>query len=105
MYFLSSLGYATSGSGTTEFGSGLASIRSRIYWSKIMKGLVSPPSPLTNDERLRLAQQAYGEYRTRCFWFMPKDLVVTQENFPLIIEGLKLDGGHKGWKLAHSLCR
>jgi hypothetical protein len=36
---------------------------------------------------------------------MPKDLVVTEENFPLILEGLKLDGGHKGWKLAHALCR
>ena len=70
-----------------------------------MKVSVPPPSLLTNDERLHLAQQAYGEYRTRCFWFMPKDLVVTEENFPLIIEGLKLDGGHKGWKLAHSLCR
>jgi len=62
-------------------------------------------SALTTEERLRRAQEAYREYRTRCFWFMDKNLIVTEENFPLIIEGLKLDGGHKGWKLAHTLCR
>jgi len=36
---------------------------------------------------------------------MPKDFIVTEENLPSIIEGLKSDGGHKGWKLAHELCR
>ena len=64
--------------------------------AKAMKSIELPTTPLTDEERLRFAQEAYGEYRTRCFWFMPKDLVVTEENFPLIIEGLKLDGGHKG---------
>jgi len=60
---------------------------------------------MTMEERLRRAQRAYREYRLQCFWFMPKDLIVIEENLPLIIEGLKLDGGHKGWKLAHELCR
>jgi hypothetical protein len=55
-------------------------------------------------ERLRRAQEAYREYRLQCFWFMPKDLVVTEENLPAIVEELKLNGGHKGWKLAHELC-
>jgi len=70
-----------------------------------MKAIALPTAPLTDDERLRLAQEAYREYRVQCFWFMKDDLIVTKNNFPLIIEGLKLHGGHKGWKLAHALCR
>ena len=64
-----------------------------------------PTTPLTNEERLRLAQEAYREYHCRCFWFMDEDLIITEDNFPYIMEGLKLHGGHKGWKLAHALCR
>ena len=60
---------------------------------------------MTMEERLRLAQAAYREYRIQCFWFMSDDLIVTEANLPSIIEGLKLHGGHKGWKLAHALCR
>jgi hypothetical protein len=62
-------------------------------------------APLSQEEKLSRAQEAYREYYSQCFWFMPKDLVVTERNFPLIIEGLKLDGGHRGWRLAHTLCR
>ncbi len=60
---------------------------------------------MTMEERLSRAQAAYWEYRTQCFWFMREDLIVTEQNFPLVIEGLKLHGGHKGWNLAHGLCR
>jgi hypothetical protein len=60
---------------------------------------------LSEEERLRVAQEAYGRFGTRCFWFMKRDLKITQDDLPLIIEGLKLHGGHEGWKLAHALCR
>ena len=60
---------------------------------------------LTNEERLRRAQEAYKDFYLQCFWSMPEDLVITDETLPLVIDGLKLDGGHKGWRLAHSLCR
>ena len=59
---------------------------------------------MTQEERLLKAQEAYHSYRTQCFWFMRKDFVVTSENISLVIEGLKLHGGHRGWKLAHALC-
>jgi hypothetical protein len=36
---------------------------------------------------------------------MKKDFIVTAETLPEVIEGLKLHGGHRGWKLAHELCR
>ena len=48
------------------------------------------------EERLSRAQAAYREYRIRCFWFMDQDLVLTEENLPSVIEGLKLHGGHRG---------
>jgi len=35
---------------------------------------------------------------------MPKDLSITEENLPSIVEELKLNGGHRGWKLAYELC-
>jgi hypothetical protein len=58
----------------------------------------------TSEERLRLAQEAFHFYRTRCFWFMRRDFIVTEETIALVIEGLKLSGGHRGWKLAQVLC-
>jgi len=70
-----------------------------------MNSTTAPSPAQTLEERLRRAQEAYREYRIQCFWFMPKDFIVTEENLPSIIEGLKSDGGHKGWKLAHELCR
>jgi len=70
-----------------------------------MKTIELPATPLTDEERLRYAQEAYEEYHCQCFWSMREDLIVTEENLPLIIEGLKLHGGHQGWKLAHALCR
>ena len=67
--------------------------------------LISQKSTMPMAERLRRAQEAYREYRLQCFWFMDKNLIVTEDNFPLVIDGLKLDGGQKGWKLASELCR
>jgi hypothetical protein len=66
----------------------------------------SPPkAPPLDPERLRAAQEAYRLFRTRCFWSMREDWEVTEESLPLVIEGLKLHGGHEGWKLAQALCR
>lgn len=63
------------------------------------------PNTPTKDQRLELAQNAFRDYSTQCFWFMDEKMIVTEETLPQIIEGLKLHGGHKGWKLAHELCR
>ena len=71
----------------------------------VMNATDLPSRPLTREERLQLAQQAYREYRTRCFWFMKEDLNLTEDHLPAIIEGLKLHGGHEGWQLAQVLCR
>jgi hypothetical protein len=62
-------------------------------------------STLPAQERLSRAQKAFDDYYCQCFWHMKRDLVITEENFPTIIEELKLNGGRKGWLLAHELCR
>ncbi|MDQ3413726.1 MAG: hypothetical protein M3480_01915 [Verrucomicrobiota bacterium] len=56
-------------------------------------------------EQLALAQEAFLQFRTRCFWFLRPDLRVTIADFPLIIRGLRLNGGRAGFALADRLCR
>ncbi len=58
---------------------------------------------LTLDERLELANRLYREYRTRCFWHSPPDLIITEELIPLVIKGLRKDGGRSGFILAGKL--
>jgi len=75
------------------------------YYQADMRTIELPTAPLSDAERLRIAQEAYRQYSTQCFWFMDEDMIVTEENLPLVIEGLKLHGGHQGWKIGQALCR
>jgi hypothetical protein len=59
--------------------------------------------PLTLRERLELANQLYREYHTRCFWHCPRDLVITEELIPMVVKGLRLHGGRKGFILSAKL--
>jgi hypothetical protein len=61
--------------------------------------------PLSKEEKLRRAQEAYRKYHSQCFWFAPEDMEVSAEMLPFVIKELRLHGGHRGWKLAHELCR
>jgi hypothetical protein len=70
-----------------------------------MSKSATPPISLTMEEKLRRAQEAYRELYLQCFWSAPEDLVITEETLQVVIDGLKLDGGHKGWRLAHTPCR
>ncbi len=60
-------------------------------------------SPLTREERLELANQLYREYYVRCFWHCPRDLVITEDLLPLVVNGLRKHGGHRGFILAEQL--
>lgn len=57
----------------------------------------------TLSERLTLANRLYREYRTRCFWHCRPDLEITEDLLPFVIKGLRLHGGHRGFKLAAAL--
>jgi hypothetical protein len=62
-----------------------------------------PTAALTLEERLELANRLYREYRSRCFWFCRPDLVITEELIPLVVKGLRKNGGRTGWILAAKL--
>jgi hypothetical protein len=59
--------------------------------------------PLTLEERLELANRLYREYYTRCFWHSPRDLVITEELIPLVVKGLRHNGGRRGFILSARL--
>ena len=63
----------------------------------------STPAPLPLAERLELANRLYGEYHTSCFWHCPRDLIITEELLPLVVDGLRKHGGRRGFILAAKL--
>lgn len=54
---------------------------------------------------LELARKAFKEFSVQCFWSWREDAEITEHTIPLIIRGLRLHGGHKGYKIAAQLCR
>jgi hypothetical protein len=63
------------------------------------------PQQLDRESRLALAQRAYREFRTQCFWSYRPDLVITEDYIPFVVRGLRKYGGHKGYKIAAKLCQ
>jgi len=65
---------------------------------------------LSSDEardmvRVREARRAFREFHTQCFWYLRPDLVVTLNDVPEIVRGLRQHGGRKGFRIAARLCR
>jgi hypothetical protein len=54
-------------------------------------------------DRLELARNLFREYHARCFWNSPRDLDITEEDVPFVVKGLRLYGGHTGFKLSGKL--
>jgi len=63
------------------------------------------PGESLSPEQLTLSREAFRQFRTQCFWFLRPDLEVTPAHLPLIIRGLRLNGGHAGVAMAARLCR
>jgi hypothetical protein len=57
------------------------------------------------ERRLALARQAFRDFYARCFWSCRRDLVITEEQLPMVIEGLREYGGHRGYRIVAELCR
>ena len=64
--------------------------------------LLDPP---LEPDVLALAREALAIYRTRCFWSLAPDFVVTVETLPIIIAGLQRHGDRRAFQLAAQLCR
>ena len=67
------------------------------------------PSPtssnLTDEARLRTAMWAFRRFHGQCFWYLRADLEITLADLPMIVDGLRKNGGHSGFLLAAKLCR
>ncbi len=57
-------------------------------------------APLTMPAKLALAQQAFEQFHSRCFWFMREDLRVGEEHLEGIIRGLRAHGNREAFLLA-----
>lgn len=54
---------------------------------------------------VRAARRAYREFYAQCFWYLRADLEITLADVPVIAEGLRKNGGRRGFLLAAELCR
>ena len=70
-----------------------------------MNGPSNAEALLTMPEKLALAQQAFREFHSRCFWFMREDLKIEAKDFPAVIRGLRAHGNRKAFFIAAKLCR
>lgn len=68
---------------------------------RFVHGVTQPDHSPTRMER---AQSLFEQYHAQCFWHMRPDLVVTETDFPAIIQGLRTHGGRDGFLAAEELC-
>jgi len=61
------------------------------------------PARRTERERLELANRLYCQYRAQCFWHSPRDLVITEELIPFVVQGLRKYGGRRGFIASEQL--
>lgn len=59
--------------------------------------------PKTHYEQLELARHLFQEFRAQCFWHCSPNLEITEEHIPLVVKGLRSNGGHRGFLLAAKL--
>lgn len=59
---------------------------------------------LTMKDKLHIAQDAFQKFHTICFWFMREDLIITEEDLPAIIKGLRENGTREAYQIVDRLC-
>lgn len=55
------------------------------------------------ERRVALARQAFREFSAQCFWSWNENAEITEETIPLIAQGLRHYGGHRGYRIAAKL--
>ena len=60
-------------------------------------------APDAQVRRVELARRAFKEFYAQCFWSYRRDWLVEEEDIPWLIEELRLNGGHKGYRMATAL--
>jgi hypothetical protein len=59
--------------------------------------------PPDRDQRIVLANRLYRDFHTQCFWHCPRDLRISAELIPHVVQGLRRSGGRAGFLLAAQL--
>jgi len=62
-----------------------------------------PDATAQSVQRVQRAQQLFREFYAICFWHWNTNLLVTKDNLPSIIHGLKVHGGKRGLQAAQAL--
>ena len=57
------------------------------------------------NPQIQEAQEAFNSFYAQCFWYMRKDMQITENDLPEIIRGLRHYGGRQGFLLADKLCQ
>jgi len=81
------------------------------YFSALgRKGGAKSRRVLSSDEarqmvRIREARRIFKRFYAQCFWYMRPDLNITRETIPVLVRGLRQNGGRQGFLLAAKLCQ
>ena len=62
-------------------------------------------TPETRQRRLELARRAFKDFYAQCFWSSDPEHQVVESDLPWIIRNLRLNGGHRGYRIVAELCR
>ncbi|MGL4551310.1 MAG: hypothetical protein ACRC33_08985 [Gemmataceae bacterium] len=57
------------------------------------------------EDPVELANRLYREYHSRCFWHQRDDVPITRETIPLVLKGLRTNGGRRAFLEAARLER
>jgi hypothetical protein len=63
----------------------------------------TPSGPQAQCERLKLARELFQQFHAQCFWHSPRDLDITEDLIPFVVNGLRANGGRHGFLLAGKL--
>lgn len=57
------------------------------------------------QRRLELARKAYRDFYAQCFWSYREDAEITEGDIPWVVRELRLNGGHRGYRVVGEICR
>ena len=87
-------------------GGWLARWKHNCYDPNVSRGVENErETAAAKPDKLALAQQAFRDFHSRCFWFMRQDARITQEDVPYVCRRLRADGGREGFFLAAQILR
>jgi hypothetical protein len=66
---------------------------------------LSASDTAARQRRLELARKAFKEFYAQCFWSYREDAEITEGDIPWVLRELRLNGGHRGYRVAGEICR